>query len=110
MRGDFGETGVAALVVGTHDLELWSGCSLDERSEIQGRTRDRKIPHFAPLMRATRCAASRATYLRFARQRKDGKEHRYWSIVESRFRAGGRVVKQRTGISAEQVTEIYSHL
>src|SRR6202046_726728 len=29
-------------------------------------------------------------YLRFARRRKDGKEHRYWSVVESRRCAGGR--------------------
>src|SRR5580693_3130836 len=33
-------------------------------------------------------------YLRFARRRKDGKEHRYWSIVESRRGAGGRVVQR----------------
>src|ERR1700692_705064 len=38
--------------------------------------------------------ASRAMYLRFARRRKDGKEHRYWSIVESRRCAGGRVVQR----------------
>src|SRR6202161_985534 len=34
-------------------------------------------------------------YLRFARRRKDGKEHRYWSIVESRRCAGGRVVQRQ---------------
>jgi Transposase DDE domain len=33
-------------------------------------------------------------YLRFARRRKDGKDHRYWSIVESRRCAGGRVVQR----------------
>src|SRR5258708_34360384 len=33
-------------------------------------------------------------YLRFARRRKDGKEHRYWSIVESRRCAGGRAVQR----------------
>src|SRR5262252_10502309 len=33
-------------------------------------------------------------YLRFARRRKDGKEHRFWSIVESRRCAGGRVVQR----------------
>ena len=33
-------------------------------------------------------------YLRFARRRKDGKEHRYWSIVESKRCAGGRVVQR----------------
>jgi len=33
-------------------------------------------------------------YLRFTRRRKDGKEHRYWSIVESRRCAGGRVVQR----------------
>src|ERR1700751_5044680 len=32
-------------------------------------------------------------YLRFARRRKDGKGHRYWSIVESRRCTGGRVVQ-----------------
>jgi transposase len=33
-------------------------------------------------------------YLRFALRRKDGKEHRYWSIVESKRCAGGRVVQR----------------
>jgi hypothetical protein len=33
-------------------------------------------------------------YLRFARRRKDGKEHHYWSIVESIRCAGGRVVQR----------------
>ena len=33
-------------------------------------------------------------YLRFTRRRKDGKEHRYWSIVESKRCAGGRVVQR----------------
>jgi transposase len=33
-------------------------------------------------------------YLRFARRRKDGKEHRYWSIVESKRCTGGRVVQR----------------
>ena len=32
-------------------------------------------------------------YLRFTRRKKDGKEHRYWSVVESRRCAGGRVVQ-----------------
>ena len=33
-------------------------------------------------------------YLQFNRRFKDGKEHRYWSIVESRRCAGGRVVQR----------------
>src|SRR5450631_2978601 len=33
-------------------------------------------------------------YLRFTRRRKDGKEHRYRSIVESKRYAGGRVVQR----------------
>src|SRR6201997_5025448 len=33
-------------------------------------------------------------YLRFTRRRKDGREHRYWSIVESKRCAGGRVVQR----------------
>src|SRR5882724_7632514 len=33
-------------------------------------------------------------YLRFTRRRKDGKEHRYWSIVESKRCAGGKVVQR----------------
>jgi hypothetical protein len=41
-----------------------------------------------------RGVASRAMHLRFARRRKDGKEHRYWSIVESRRCGGGRVVQR----------------
>ena len=32
-------------------------------------------------------------YLRFTRRRKNGKEHRDWSIVESKRCAGGRVVQ-----------------
>ena len=33
-------------------------------------------------------------YLRFHRRRKDGKEHRYWSIVESKRCSGGKVVQR----------------
>ena len=33
-------------------------------------------------------------YLRFTRRIKDGKEHRYWSIVESKRCAGGKVVQR----------------
>jgi hypothetical protein len=33
-------------------------------------------------------------YLRFARRIKDGKEHRYWSIVESMRCADGKVVRR----------------
>jgi transposase len=33
-------------------------------------------------------------YLRFTRRRKNGKEHRYWSIVESKRCAGGKVVQR----------------
>src|ERR1700751_6120658 len=34
-------------------------------------------------------------YLRFNRRRKDGKEHFYWNIVESRRCAGGKVVQRQ---------------
>ena len=33
-------------------------------------------------------------YLRFARRIKNGKEHRYWNIVESKRCAGGKVVQR----------------
>jgi transposase len=33
-------------------------------------------------------------YLRFTRRLKDGKEHRYWSLVESKRCGGGRVVQR----------------
>ena len=33
-------------------------------------------------------------YLQFSRRLKDGKEHRYWSVVESKRCAGGRVVQR----------------
>src|SRR6476620_12278291 len=33
-------------------------------------------------------------YLRFTQRNKDGKQHRYWSVVESRRCAGGRVVQK----------------
>jgi transposase len=33
-------------------------------------------------------------YLRFTRRKKDGKEHRYWSLVESKRCASGRVVQR----------------
>ena len=34
-------------------------------------------------------------FLRFNRRLKDGKEHRYWNIVESKRCAGGRVVQRQ---------------
>ena len=34
-------------------------------------------------------------YLRCTRRLKDGKEHRYWNIVESKRCAGGRVVQRQ---------------
>ena len=34
-------------------------------------------------------------YLRFHRRLKDGKEHCYWNIVESKRCAGGRVVQRQ---------------
>jgi hypothetical protein len=34
-------------------------------------------------------------FLRFNRRRKDGKEHRYWNIVENRRCAGGKVVQRQ---------------
>ena len=33
-------------------------------------------------------------FLRFTRRLKDGKEHRYWSIVENKRCAGGKVVQR----------------
>ncbi len=36
-------------------------------------------------------------YLRFTRRRKNSKEHRYWSVVESRRCTGGRVVHRSRG-------------
>jgi len=43
-------------------------------------------------------------YLRFTRRRKDGKEHRYWSIVESKRCEGGRVV-QRPVLYLGEITD-----
>jgi hypothetical protein len=34
-------------------------------------------------------------FLRSNRRFKDGKEHRYWTIVESKRHAGGKVVQQQ---------------
>jgi hypothetical protein len=34
-------------------------------------------------------------FLRFNRRFKDGKEHRYWNIVESKRCAGGKVVQRQ---------------
>ena len=34
-------------------------------------------------------------FLRCTNRQKDGKEHRYWSVVENRRVAGGRVVQQQ---------------
>jgi hypothetical protein len=39
-------------------------------------------------------------YLRYNRRIKDGKEHRYWNIVESKRCAGGRVVQRQVLPSA----------
>ena len=33
-------------------------------------------------------------FLRHTKRKKDGKEHRYWSIVENRRIGGGRVVQR----------------
>ena len=37
---------------------------------------------------------SAVMYLKCNRRRKDGKEHRYWSIMENRRCAGGKVVQR----------------
>jgi hypothetical protein len=34
-------------------------------------------------------------YLRWNRRLKDGKEHRYWNIVESKRCAGGKIVQRQ---------------
>ena len=34
-------------------------------------------------------------FLRYKVRRKDGKEHRYWSIVENRRVSGGRTVQRQ---------------
>ena len=34
-------------------------------------------------------------FLRCTNRKKDGKEHRYWSVVENRRVAGGRVVQRQ---------------
>jgi len=33
-------------------------------------------------------------FLRFTTRKKNGKEHRYWSIVENKRCAGGRIVQK----------------
>src|ERR1700704_2529939 len=43
-------------------------------------------------------------FLRFNRRFKDGKEHRYWNIVESKRCAGGKVV-QRQGLDLREVND-----
>ena len=35
-------------------------------------------------------------FLRHTKRKKDGKEHRYWSIVENRRIGGGRVVRRNS--------------
>ncbi len=47
---------------------------------------------------------SRGMYLRFTRRRNNGKEHRYWSIVESKRCAGGRGV-QRPGLYLGEIND-----
>ena len=42
-----------------------------------------------------RCYAPRTMFLRCTNRKKDGKEHRYWSMVENRRVAGGRVVRRQ---------------
>jgi hypothetical protein len=46
----------------------------------------------------------RIVLLRSSRRFKDGKEHRYWNIVESKHCAGGKVV-QRQEDPASKTTE-----
>jgi hypothetical protein len=46
-------------------------------------------------------------FLRFNRRFKDGKEHRYWNIVENKRCAGGKVVQRGGGRSkSEAVTAL----
>jgi hypothetical protein len=40
-------------------------------------------------------------FLRFNRRRKDGKEHRYWNIVENKRCAGGKVVQRQVPADRE---------
>ena len=39
-------------------------------------------------------------FLRFNRRFKDGKEHRYWNIVENKRCAGGKVVQRHRAMKA----------
>ena len=49
-----------------------------------------------PLFRNTAWWYSSGTmFFRFTTRKKDGKEHRYWSLVENRRIAGGRVVQRQ---------------
>ena len=60
--------------------QFQSGCSVDQVS-FQGEVF---------------CVQSDAKmYLRCNRRIKDGKEHRYWNIVESKRCAGGKVVQRQ---------------
>src|SRR5258708_9033860 len=43
-------------------------------------------------------------FLRFNKRLKDGKEHRYWNIVESKRCAGGKVV-QRQGLYLGEIND-----
>lgn len=41
-----------------------------------------------------KCYSSGTMFLRCTKRKKDGKEHRYWSVVENRRVSGGRVVQR----------------
>ena|SRR5579875_2444510 len=45
--------------------------------------------------RKTLAQCAQAMYLRANKRKKDGKEHRYWSVEESRCLPAGRVVQRR---------------
>jgi hypothetical protein len=59
---------------------------------IEGAEAKTRVVKTYPLLYFDLCIESRAMYLRFSRQRKDSKEHRYWSVGESRRGPDGRVV------------------
>src|SRR5207237_3838909 len=56
---------------------------------------DRSAPRGFLAVIGSAAAESRGMFLRYKVRRKDGKEHRYWSIVENRRVSGGRTVQRQ---------------
>ena len=74
---------------------VFEGCWGRSGSLFKGCRSETACSEDQPFFWARIAVESVGMYLRFARRIKDGKEHRYWNIVESKRCAGGKVVQRQ---------------